>query len=81
MAAMLIYGKKPFKNFLQNQKADDLGICYVALGMWGLPISFKINDDPRLNLTYLMSRSNLLPNAWFTCEIFWKVDFFEYCTR
>ena len=29
---------KPFKNLLlQNQKADDLGTWYVALGMWGLP--------------------------------------------
>ena len=34
-----IYGKTPF--FLQNQKADDLGTWYVALGMWGLPGLFK----------------------------------------
>ena len=38
MAAMPIYGKKPFKNLhLQNQKADDLGTWYEASGMWGLP--------------------------------------------
>ena len=24
-----------------NQKADDLGTWYVALGMWGLPSLFK----------------------------------------
>ena len=42
MAAMSIYGKKPFKNLLlQNQKADDLGTWYVALGVLGLPSLFK----------------------------------------
>ena len=34
------------------------------------------NDDLRLTLTYLMSRSNLHPNA-FKWENFYKVDFFE----
>ena len=33
MAVTLMYGKKPLKNLLQNQKADDLGTWYVALGM------------------------------------------------
>ena len=37
MVTTPIYGKKPFKNLLQNQKADDLRTWYVALGMWGLP--------------------------------------------
>ena len=32
------------------------------------------NDDPRLTLTYLRSRSNLLPNA-FKWEFFLKSDF------
>ena len=33
MAAMLIYGKKPFKNFLlQNRQADFHETWYVALG-------------------------------------------------
>ena len=60
MAATPIYGKKPFKNLLlQNQKADDLGTWYVAFGLWGLPS--LSNDDPRL--TYLTSRSNLLPKG------------------
>ena len=35
-----IYGN--FKNLLlQNQKVDDLGTWYVALGMWGLKSMFK----------------------------------------
>ena len=34
------------------------------------------NDDPRLTLTYLTSRSNLLPNA-FKWEFFLKVDFLK----
>ena len=34
------------------------------------------NDDPRLTLTYLTSRSNLLPNT-FNWEFFEKLIFFE----
>ena len=41
MADMPIYGKKPFENLHQNQKADDLGTWYVASGIWGLPSLFK----------------------------------------
>ena len=41
MAATPIFGKNPLKNLLQNQKADDLGTWYVALGMLGLPSLFK----------------------------------------
>ena len=59
------YMVKPL-NLLQNQKADALGTWYVAFGMWGLPILFKC-DGPML--TYLTSRSNLLPNA-FKWEFF-----------
>ena len=40
MATTPIYGKKTFKNLLQNQKADDLGTLYVAFGLWGLPSLF-----------------------------------------
>ena len=65
---------KTLKNLLQNQKADDHGTWYVALGWWGLPICS--NDDPRLTLTYLTSMSNLLPNA-FKWENFWKADFLK----
>ena len=36
MADMPIYGKKPFKNLLENQKVHDLGTWYAALGMCGL---------------------------------------------
>ena len=32
MTATPIYGKKTFKNLLQNQKADDLGTWYVVVG-------------------------------------------------
>ena len=62
MAAMPIYGQTPFQNLLHNQKAGGLGIWYVALGMRGLPSCS--NDDPMLTLTYLTSRSNLLPNTF-----------------
>ena len=33
MTAIPIYGKNPFKNLLQNQKADDLRTWYVAFGI------------------------------------------------
>ena len=72
MAAMPIYSKKPFKNLrLQNQKADNLRNWHVALGVLVLPSLSNdvVCDDPRLTLTYLTSRSNLLPNAF-------KWDFF-----
>ena len=36
MTSTSIYGKKDFKNLLQNQKADDLGTLYIVL-MWALP--------------------------------------------
>ena len=58
MAAMPIYGKNPLKIFF----ADDLGTWYVALEMWGYQVCS--NDDPKLTLTYLTSRSNFLPNAF-----------------
>ena len=52
-------GKNFFlKKILQNQKADDLGTWYVALGCEVYQICS--NGDPSLSLTYLMSRSNLL---------------------
>ena len=48
---------KSFKNLLQNQKADYLGTWHLG------DEAYQIcsNDDPRLTLTYLTSRSNLLP--------------------
>ena len=42
MAATPIYGKKNFKNLpFKNQKANDLGIWYEALGMLDISILFK----------------------------------------
>ena len=65
--------KKTFKNLLlQNQKTDDLGTWYVALGV--LAYQVCSNNDPRLTLTDLTSRSSLLPNA-IKWDFFWKVDF------
>ena len=36
----------------------------------------RSNDDPRLTLTYLTSRSNLLPNPF---KLDFLKSFFEYC--
>ena len=67
MAAMPIY-EKHFKNLLiQNQKVDDLGTWCEALGCGAY--QGCSNDDHRLTLTYLTSRSNLLLKAF-------KWDFF-----
>ena len=41
MAAMPIYGKNPLDLLLRNQKAEDLGAWYVALGVLGLPSLIK----------------------------------------
>ena len=72
MAATPIYGKN-FKNLLlKNQKANDLGRGMMHLGCGAYQICS--NDDPKLTLTYLTSRSNLLPNA-FKSDFFLKVDF------
>ena len=51
-------------------RTNDLGTWYVALGMWTYQICS--NDDPKL--TYLTSRSNLLPIAfeWDFFFFFWK---------
>ena len=54
--------KKPFKNLLENQKAHYLGTWYVAWGCGAYLVCSKY--DPRLTLTYYMSRSNWLPNAF-----------------
>ena len=68
MTDMPIYGKNPLKIFLYRTRRP----VTLGLGMshWGCG-AYQVcsNDDPRLTLTYLMSRSNLLPNA-FKWEIF-----------
>ena len=59
MAATPIYGKKPFKNFLlQNRRADFHETRYVAFGL--LPIIVCSNDDPGVTLTYFTARPNLV---------------------
>ena len=75
MAAMPIYGKDPLKIFFSRTRRP----MTLGLGMlhWGCG-AYQVcsNDDPRLTLTYLTSRSNLLPNA-FKWGNFSKVDFFK----
>ena len=51
-----------------------LGILHLGCGAYQV----CSNNDPRLTLTYLTLRSNLLPNA-FKWIFFSKVDFFENC--
>ena len=67
MAAMPIYGKNPLKIFSRTRRLMTLGLY---MQHWGCG-AYKVcsNNDPRLTLTYLTSRSNLLPNAF-------KWDFF-----
>ena len=53
---------KTFKNLLlQNQKADDLGTWYVALGMEGLPSLFKWWSSVDLDLLNFKRYINDLP--------------------
>ena len=56
MAATPIYGKNPLK--ISSPEHSRCGAYQVCS-----------NDDPKLTLTYLTSRSNFLPNAF-------KWDFF-----
>ena len=51
--------------------ADGFGNWYVALKMWG----YQVCSNNDLRLTYLTSRSNLLPNAFKHKKrkvVFWK---------
>ena len=68
MAATPIYGKNLLKIFFFRTRRP----VTLRLGMqhWGCG-AYQVcsNDDPRLTLTYLTSRSNLLPNA-FKCFLF-----------
>ena len=75
MTATPIHGKNPLRNLLQNQKASDLETWYVSFGMWAYQVCS--NDDPKMTLTYLISRSNLLPNR-LNGNCFEKL-IFEYC--
>ena len=73
MAAMPIYGKNLLKIFFSRTRRP----VTLRLGMehWGCG-AYQVcsNDDPMLTLTYLTSRSSLLPNA-LECGLFGKVDF------
>ena len=52
MATTPIYGKSPLKIFFRTR-------CSIG----GVAFQVCLNDGPRLTLTYLILRSNLLPNA------------------
>ena len=63
MSAMPIYGKNPLKIFFSRTRRP----VTLGLGMqhWGCG-AYQVcsNDDPKLTLTYLTSRSILLPNEF-----------------
>ena len=63
MAAMPIYGKNPLIIFFSRTRRPmtlGLGMKHQGCGAYQV----CSNDDPGLTLTYLTSRSNLLPNAF-----------------
>ena len=63
MTATPIYGKNLFKIFFSRTRRP----VTLGLGMydWGCGAYLVCsNDDPKLTLTYLTSRSNLHPNAF-----------------
>ena len=75
MAATPIHGKNPLKIFFsRTRRLMTMGLGMLHWGCWACQV--WSNNDPRLTLTYLTSRSNLLPNA-FEWEIFLKVEFFN----
>ena len=63
MTATPIYGKKTLKIFFSRTRRP----VTLRLGMlhWGCgAYQVSSNDDPKMTLTYLTSRSNLLPYAF-----------------
>ena len=63
MDATPIYGKTPLKVFFsRTRKLMTLGHGMLHWGCGAYQVCS--NNDPRLTLTYLMTRSNLLPNAF-----------------
>ena len=75
MAATPIYGKNPSKIFFSGtgrQISTKFGMKHRGLQ----PIIVCSNDDPRVTLTYLMARSNLVILA-FLWEKVKTVDFSE----
>ena len=67
MAATLIYGKSPLTIFFRIRRPMTFGLGTLHWGCGAYQVCS--NDDLRLTLTYLTSRSNLLPYAF-------KWDFF-----
>ena len=68
MADIPIYGKKPLKTFFSRTRRQmTLGIGMLHWGCWAYQVCS--NDDPRLTLTYLISRSKL-PFNLFKLERF-----------
>ena len=75
MAAMPIYGKNHLKIFFsRTRRPMTLGLGMLHLGCRAYQVCS--NGEPKLTLTYLMSRSNLLPNA-FKWDFFWKFHFLK----
>ena len=63
MATRPIYGKNPLNLFFSGTKwplALRLGMQNRGCG----PYQVSTNDESRLFLTYIMARSNLIPNAF-----------------
>ena len=73
MALTPIYGKNLLKIFFSRTRRPVT--LRLSMKYWGCE-AYQVcsNDDPRVTLTYLTSRSSLFPDA-FEWEIFWKVDF------
>ena len=68
MTATPIYGKNHLKIFFSRPRRPViLGLGMLHLGCGAFQVCS--NDDPKLILTYLRSRSNLIPIA-FKCEMF-----------
>ena len=74
MAATPIYGKNPLKIFFSNTRRP---ITFgLSMRHWGCG-AYQVcsNDDSKLTLTYLTSRSNLLPKAFGLNFLFEKLHF------
>ena len=72
VASSPIYGKNPLKISALEPEGQWPWDLVCSIGDVG-PIKF-VQKLIKLTMTYLKSRSNLLPNA-FKWEMFWKVDF------
>ena len=78
MATTPIYGKNPLKIFSSRTRrpiTSGLGIQHWGCGAYQV----CSNDDPRLTLTYLTLRSNLLSYAFNGNFFFEKLIFLENC--